>query len=188
MLREFSLPPPTPPVDLDGVPMDKILRHSRGFLVNRLSHLWGEFCRHVIVASALGGYRTVNGVLLGSAPQIGSVSDILTVMGVNSMTGPGLNWGDPTWTARRVSRIRPANRNQITLGIGSAPFDEFRCVRNFVIHSNPHTRSQFDSIAATYSLVHALPEDLLLHRLPGGATVMENWVKKFQMAALEVVW
>ena len=187
VLRDFSLAPPTPYVEFDGVSMARVLSHSRGFLVNRLSHLWGEFCRHVVVASALGGYRTLNGVLLTSAPQIGGVPDILTAIGATSMTGPGLNWGYPTWTVKRVSTIQPANRNHITLGIGSAPFEEFRCVRNFVIHSNPHTRSEFDAVAATYSLVGVLPDDLLRHRLPGGGTVMESWIRKFQMAALEVV-
>ena len=187
VLSDYSLAPPGPPVEFDGIPMGRVLKHSRGFLVNRLSHLWGEFCRHVVVASALGGYRTVNGVLLTSAPQIGSVSDVLTMMRASSMTGPGLNWGDPNWTVQRVSRLQPANSQQITLGIGVAPFEKFRCVRNFVIHSNPHTRSKFDAIAGTYSLVGALPDDLLLHRVPGGATVIESWIREFQLAALEAV-
>ena len=187
VLRDFLVASPAHLLDLDGVSVDVVLRHSRNSLVNRLFHLWGEFCRHVIVASALGGYTTVGGVFLVSAPRIQSISDILNTMRVQSITGPSIRWGDPQWTGAKLNLIGPANLQQILLGVGSAPYDEFRRVRNFVIHSNPHTRLNFDSVALSYSLVGVDPDGLLLHRLAGGGTVMESWVRDFQAAALDAV-
>ena len=54
-------------------------------------------------------------------------------------------------------------------------------------HSNSYTRLGFDTVAVTYSLIGASVDDFLLHRLPGGGTVMEGWVRDFQDAALDAV-
>ena len=187
VLRDFSLAPTTSLKELEGVPLEVVLKHSRSFLVNRLLHLWGEFCRHLIVASALGGYQTLSGVTLRRAPQIRSVSDILTTIQKPSIAGPGLRWDDPKWTVKTLTRIQPCNIHQITLGVGAVPYEEFCKVRNFVIHSNSYTRLGFDTVAVTYSLIGASVDDFLLHRLPGGGTVMEGWVRDFQDAALDAV-
>lgn len=187
LLRHFSITPLSPVTINEEVSFETLIRYSRGFLVNRLFHLWGEFCRHVVVASALGGYRTLGGVLLSGAPQIGNLDDILRMFNERSITGPRLRWGDPRWTVNNAKKIQPANLNQITLGIGAAPYDDFRRVRNFMVHSNPYTRSEFEMVAISYSLFGANAEDLLLHRLPGGGTVMESWVLDFQAAALNAV-
>lgn len=187
LLHHFLLFPPCGPMLLGNVPVSTLLPYSRGYLVNRLFHLWGEFCRHVVTASALGGYKTLNGNKLTGAQGISNISDILAIIKEASLSGPGLRWGEPAWTVRKANKIQPVNLQQITLGISAVPYDEFRRVRNFIIHSNPHTRSEFDMLATRYSLFGASADDLLLHRLPGGATVMEGWVRDFQIAALDVV-
>ena len=187
MLRDFLLAPPSPTAGLRGVSIDALLAYSRGFLVNRFFHLWGEYCRHVVTASALGGYRTLGGVFLNGAQGITCVSDILSAIKKTSIVGPGLRWGDPTWTVRHAKKIQPVNLQQITLGVGAVPYEDVRRVRNFIIHSNPHTRSEFDSVALKYSLLGANADDLLLHKLPGGGTVMETWVRDFQSAALDAI-
>ena len=187
MLRDFLVASPSPPVTFGEMAVDTLLGYSRGFLVNRLLHLWGEFCRRLVVTSALGGCRTLNGVVISIAPTIACASDIPKVIKEKSLTGPGLNWGQPHWTTRNVNELKLANRQQINLGIGAAPYDDFRRVRNFVVHCNPQTRSEFEVVAVTYSLIGVEPDDLLLYRLPGGGTVMEGWVRDFQSAALNAV-
>ena len=187
LLRHFLTMPPTAPVTLNGMTTDRLFGYSRGFLVNRLFHLWGEFCRGLVVASALGGYKRLNGVLVGRAPNISRPSDIPQVIKEKSVAGPGLRWEDPTWTARKVNQLQLNNGRQILLGIGAAPYDDLRRVRNFVVHPNPHTRSEFEVVAVTYSLFGVDSDDLLLHRLPGGGTVMEGWVRDLQSAALDAV-
>ena len=187
LLHHFLLVPSQWPAVVGDVPISTLLPYSRGFLVNRLFHLWSEFCRHVVTASALGGYTTLSGVHLTGAQGITTISDILSTIKVNSISGPGLRWGDPSWTVQKANKIQPANLQQIKLGVGAVPYDDFRRVRNFIIHSNPHTRSEFDTVALRYSLFGVSSDDLLLHRLPGGATIMEGWVRDFQLAALDTV-
>ena len=186
-MQEFSIVARSHADELDGVSLSVLLGNSRGFLINRLLHLWGEFCRGVVVASSLGGYSTLSGQRLRNAPQIGSLSDILRVIKEPRISGPGLKWEDPSWTVRKISRIRPANLQQINLGVAGAPYDEFRRVRNYVIHNNYHTRSQFDILSSKYSMIGVDVDDLLLSRLPGGATVFEAWVTDFQTAAMTTV-
>ena len=187
LLRHFLLGPPHRPVLVNNVSVSTLLPYSRGFLVNRFFHLWGEFCRHVVTASALGGYTTLHGMHLTGAQGIANVFDILSTIKMTSISGPGLRWGDPSWTVQKANKIQPANLQQITLGVSAVPYDDLRRVRNFIIHSNPHTRSEFNSVALRYSLIGVTADGLLLHKLPGGATVMEGWVRDFQLAALETV-
>ena len=187
MLCDFSVAPPSSTAKFGNVSVDTLLAYSRGFLVNRFFHLWGEFCRHVVTASALGGYRTLDGVLLNSAQGIACVSDILETINKPSIVGPGLRWGDPNWTVQNANKIQPANLEQIKLGVSAVPYEDVRSVRNFIIHSNSHTRLKFDIVALKYSLFSVNADDLLLHRLPGGGTVMEAWVRDFQSAALDAI-
>ena len=187
LLRDFEAKPDPAFEMVDGMPIEIALKNSRLFLVNRMLHLWGEFCRQVVVASAIGGYKTYGGKTLNSAPNIKRSSDVLRVMQTTSITGPRINWHDPRWTLQKASAIQPDNLNEITLGIGAAPYDHFRRVRNFVIHSNAHTRAEFNTVALGFSLLGVSADELLTWRLPGGGTVMESWVRDFQNAALNVV-
>lgn len=187
LLRDFLLAPPSQSSELGGVSVDALLVYSRGFLINRFFHLWGEYCRHVVTASALGGCTTLSGAVLKNAQGITCVSDILDAIKRPSIVGPGLLWGDPMWTVRNANKIQPANLQQIKLGVGAVPYGDVRRVRNFIIHSNPHTRLEFDSVALKYSLLGANADDLLLHKLPGGGTIMETWVRDFQSAALDAI-
>ena len=187
VLRHFLTVPSSAAVTLDGMAVDDLFRYSRRFLVNRLFHLWGEFCRGLVVASALGGYRRLNGVLAGSALNISRPSDIPLVIKEKSIVGPGRRWEDPKWTAGKVNLLKLTNEQPILLGIGAVPFDDLRRVRNFVIHPNPHTKSEFEAVAVGYSLFGVDPYDLLMYRSPGGGTVMEGWVRDLQSAALDAV-
>ena len=187
LLRHFLTMPPSTPLTLNGMATDRLFGYSRGFLVNRLFHLWGEFVRGLVVASALGGCIRLNGVIVGSAPNISHQSDIPQIIKEKSVAGPGLRWEDPNWTAGKVRRLQLSNAQQILLGIGAAPYDDLRRVRNFVVHPNPHTRLEFEAVAFRYSLFGVDSVDLLLHRLPGGGTVLEGWILDLQSAALEAV-
>ena len=187
LLNEILIAPPNPAIELNGVSVDKMLAQNRGYLINRLFHLWGEFCMHVVVFSTLGKCRTLNGSLLRNATGIANQQDILHKINAKSITGPGMRWGDPKWTAQNAKKLQPVNLQQITLGLGVAPYNDFRRVRNFVIHSNKHTRGEFNKVALAHALFEISTDDLLLHKLPGGATLMESWVLDFQIAALDAI-
>ena len=183
LLDEFLIVPQASPATVDANEFAKLIENNRRFLVNRLFHLWGEFCMSLVVASAIGGYRTLKGVLISNAPGIRHASDIPSVIKERSIVGPRIRWEDPVWTTGKVSLLQPANQHQITLGIAAVPFEDVRSVRHFVVHPNRHTKNGFESVTRKHSLFRVGPSDLLLHRLPGGSTVLEGWVQEFQIAA-----
>ena len=187
LLREFSVSSSHTPTLVEGITIDKMIEYTRRYLVNRLFHLWGEFCRSIVVASAIGGYSTLSGQIVTKAPTIQHRSDIPQAIRSNRIVGPGLRWEDPQWTSVRVDRLQLANAQQVKLGIGAAPFNQFRPVRHFVIHANSHTRAEFEAIANSYLLFDVEPNDLLLHRLSGGGTVLERWIREFQVSAYNAV-
>ena len=187
LLDEFFVPSPRMSIAVGELTIEKMIEYTRKYLVNRLFHLWGEFCRSVVVASALGGYFTLNGQIVSKAPTIRYRSDIPQAIKSRGIVGPGLRWEDPQWTSVRVDRLQIANAQQVKLGIGAAPFNQFRPVRHFVIHSNSHTRAEFETVANSYLLFDVEPNDLLLHRLSGGGTVLERWIREFQVSARSAV-
>lgn len=126
---------------------------------------------------------TLGGQVVSRAPNVRHRSDIPGAIKARAIVGPGLRWEDPNWTSKRIDRLQLANQQQIKLGIASAPYDDLRRVRHFVVHANRHTRAEFDVIARRYALFGVGPHELLLHKLPGGATVLEGLVRDFQNAA-----
>ena len=187
LLQVCLITPPSPPVMIDSTSVEGLITYSRLFLMNRLFHLWGELCRSLVEASALGRCSTLSGFVINRAPNIKYKSDITKVIGMSSLVGPGLRWEDPAWTSKKIDALQLMNGQQLKLGIASAPYQDFRRVRNFIIHSNSHTRRQFETVANRYLLFGAEPEVLLLHKLPGGRTIIETWVDEFQVAALSAV-
>ena len=186
LLDEFLIAPPATLSTVGPIGVDKLIQNSRGYLVNRLFHLWGEFCMSLVVASAIGGCRTLRGTLLNSTPGVRRISDIRRVIGVNPV-GPSSHWEYPKWTTDQVSKLQPTNEQRIKLGVASVPMEDFSKVRHFVVHPNRHTKVGFMSVSRKHSLFQVGPNDLLLHRLPGGSTVLEGWVQDFQVAAYNAV-
>lgn len=187
LLNDCLTSPPILPIMIGETPVDRLLLYSQGFLVNRLFHLWGELCRSLVEASAIGGYSTLGGHAITRAPNIKYKSDIPKLINVRSLAGPGLKWEDPAWTSKRIDTLQLANGQQLKLGIAAAPYEDFRRVRNFIIHTNPHTRGQFENVANRFLLFGVEPEVLLQYRVRGGGTLMETWVRQFQIAALNAV-
>ena len=185
LLDEFLIVPTSSsiPANLGAIESDKVIENSRRYLVNRLFHLWGEFCMSVVVASAIGGYRTLRGSPINSAPGIKHMADVQRIINVNPIVGPRSHWEYPDWTTGKVTLLKPTNEQQIKLGIASVPMGDFSKVRHFVVHPNSHTRVGFKSVTRKHSLFQDGPSDLLLHRLPGGSTIIGGWIQEFQIAA-----
>ena len=80
LLRDYLVQSPVPSLWLGNTSTDSIVDYGRGFLVNRLFHLWGEFCRILVIESALGGRRTLSGTILGRSPSVSRVSDIPAII------------------------------------------------------------------------------------------------------------
>ena len=161
-----------------------ILRAARLFFVVRLVSLWSEFCRNLVVTSALGRARTINGTIIPAAPGITSVHDISTRVKA-PLSGPGANWHWPAVSVGAANSLGVANYTQLSLGIGGADIAPVIAVRNFIAHpgalSNAEFKSQAKKMGAGISAQD--PDDLVTTRIAGGASVFEGWVSDLRTAA-----
>ena len=152
-------------------------------LINRLLVLWGEYCRNLVIASALGNAVTIKGTLLAPAPDVAEFSHIKAKLSGNSGAGPGTRWDDPEWALRQTNLLSPVNRDQIGLGLETAPVKDLKAVRNFLIHPNEHTAKNYRTLAQKLGYTSALPKVLLTGPVGIGSNVLESWIIDFQNSA-----
>ena len=169
---------------------DPIHRDGRAYLVVRLQHLWGEFCRELIVRSAIGGCITRNGHTLPRVSGVKRVSDIPKTIGRKELAGPGLNWEEPSFTIRYASQLHVANYNAISIGLSSiavANINHIKGIRNYIVHPNSFTHRHYAQIAAALGFRGLMPDQLLSQFLPGRVTMFEAWVSDLLSAAWNAI-
>ena len=161
---------------------------GRAYLLIRLQLLWGEFCRELVVRSALGGHETRTGQSLPRAPGVRYVRDIPNIT-KNPLSGPKSYWEDPAFTIRQAKLLQVANYNDINLGVGSIATElaNLKCVRNFVVHPNAKTAAKYMQMTRAIGFTKLPPDELLHQHLPGGVTVFDSWVDVFLTAAWNAV-
>ena len=167
---------------------EPVHRDGRAYLIIRLQHLWGEFCRELIVRSAVGGCETRTGQMLPRATRVKRVLDISTVTNVQ-MAGPRSYWEDPSFTIGLANRLQIANYNTIDLSIASVStiLTNVKCVRNYVVHPNRFTSLKYLQMTSILGF-KGLPPDQLLHQfLPGGVTIFDAWTSDLLGAAWNAV-
>lgn len=155
---------------------------SRLFFVIRLQTLWGEFCRNLVVRSALGQVKTLSGTVVANAPGVSALGDIAKITG-KPITGPGANWHIPTFAVNSANALQTLNYPQISAGLGSVNGSDLRSVRNYIVHPSELTKSQFDQTALNLGIIGAGPVDLISAPLHGGSNIFESWVLDLQTAA-----
>lgn len=174
---------PLPPSLAQRLLCTPVHEDARLFLVVRLQWLWSEFCRALVIDSALGGARTRGGRVLPRAPGVSRIADLRTLAG-KPISGPGANWHDPQFAVGIASRLSTANYYEISTGLGSANVDELRLTRNYIVHPNQVTKAGFDQVTRSRGLMRADALTLIAHRSAGGVRVVEAWVSDLQTAAL----
>ena len=152
-------------------------------IINRLLVLWGEYCRNLVIQSAYGNVLTLQGNRLSTIPGINGFSDLRAKLGVDISAGPGTKWDEPTWAVQRARQLAPANFTQINLGVGFAPIDPLRVLRNYLVHPNEHTKGRYQDLAIQLGYPGRQPNELLKSNLQMGQTVFESWIAEFQIAA-----
>ena len=153
-------------------------------MVNRLLVLWGEYCRNLVIASAFGNATTINGLRLVPAPGVITLAHIRATLGRNFGAGPGTRWEETAWVTQRANQLSPMNQTQIILGLATAPDQDLKLIRNYLVHPNEHTRSNYyNDLVPIYTRLRLEPYAFLTNRLQGGSTVLESWIADFQIAA-----
>ena len=171
---------------------EPIHRNGSAFLIVRLQHLWGEFCRELVVRAAVGGCQTRSGLVLPAAPQIKRVRDILGVtkqFTKQPFFGPGSQWEDPNFAIRQAKFLKVANIDQISLGLGSVTtlLGYLKRVRNFIVHPNIDTRSKYAQTMRILGFRGLSPVQLMNQSMRGGIIIFENWVSDLETAAWNAV-
>ncbi len=168
----------------ERVACEPMHQDGRAYLVARLQHLWGEFCRELVVKSALGGCETRTGKILPHASGVKRVSDVPQIA-KTPLAGVRSNWDDPEFTIDQAMRLKVANFNDIELGLApvSIVADNIRCVRNYIVHPNSRTSSRYAQTARVLGFSGLPPDQLLSRTVPGGETVFENWLSILILAA-----
>ncbi len=171
---------------------EPVHRDGMLFLVVRLQHLWGEFCRELVVRSAIGDCVTRTGVYVPPAPEVKRVSDLPTIakrFSKRPFTGLGAQWEVPSITIGRARDLQLANYNQINLGLSTVNFieDRLKPIRNFIVHPSVSSASRYDQAARSLNSSGLPPVQLLNRRLPGGATILGIWISQLETAAWNAV-
>ena len=183
----FSARLPQDPIQM--AVCDPIHRDGRAHLVVRLQHLWGEFCKELIVRSAIGGCETRTGQALPRVSNVKRVSDIPKAIGTQ-LAGPRAKWEEPSFTIGHASRLHVANYNAISIGLSSislANITNIKCLRNYLVHPNSFTGRQYAQMAGSLGFRGLMPDQLLSQFLPGSVTMFEAWVSDLLSAAWDAV-
>lgn len=161
------------------------------FLVLRLQHLWGEFCRELVVRSAIGGCVTRTGAYVSPAPDVNHVRDLPTItkqFTKQPFTGPRSQWEVPSFAMDQARFLQVANFNRISLGLSAVNImDYLKPVRNFIVHPNERTSARYAQAARSLNFPGLSPIQLLSQRLPGGVTIFGNWILQLENAAWNAV-
>ena len=167
---------------------EPIHRDGQAYLVVKLQHLWGEFCRELVVRSAIGGCETRTGQTLPRVPGRKYIREITSVVPELS-SGTRTYWENPAFVIKHARRLQVANHNQISLGIGSVSnsLTDLKCVRNFIVHPNRSTRGKYYQLTRSIGFSGLTPDRLLHQYLPGGVTVFDDWISKLTAAAWNAV-
>ena len=83
-------------------------RSSVLFDVVRLQHLWGEFCRVLILRSALGRFTTLNGQVLAGFQNVSNAADV-TRFAISINNGRRMAWHVPNLAVKVASGLSIGN-------------------------------------------------------------------------------
>ena len=158
---------------------------SRKYLILRLQSLWAEFCRQIVIVSAIGGRLTLNGQLLAPAPGIRGFADTSKVIG--PLDARHAAWHQPSISIQAAQDLQVSNYHQLGLGLSSVNLTDLSRTRNYIVHPNERTRRNFAQTARNLGLFDVDPASLVTTIRPGGATLFEEWIGDFQAAATNAV-
>ena len=156
---------------------------SRLYLIVRLQALWAEFCKQIVVLSAVGGLLTLEGNIVAPAPGIKAFSDTKRV------TDPleRASWHRPKTPIRAAKKLKVENYDQLSLGLSSVNVNNMFTIRNFIVHPTENTRRGYVQATRDLGLPGAEPESVPISLQKGGATLFEEWVADLQTAATNAI-
>ncbi len=164
-----------------------IHKDAGAFMLVRLQLLWGEFCRELVITSALGGCRTITGTVLGPGAVVTSLNDIKQVVD-NETQGRPPPWHIPRFAVTIAQNLGAQNFRQLQLALSRvSPVDDLKVVRNYIVHPWKRTRLAYVQVSRNLGAPGINPVTLLASRGKDGSSTFRNWVVQLQNIALDAI-
>ena len=165
-------------------------RESRLFCVVRLQHLWGEFCRELLVRSAVGGASTISGIYLPQVPGIKRAKDVDLMAAQIMNRRRFIEWYMPAYISKIAHMLKLVNQVQIIQGMNpDDTINDIRSVRNYIVHPTYESYQRYSNTAGKFGVFDPDPDILLSSSIsPGNVTLFEDWVIQLQEITLNASW
>lgn len=167
-----------------------IHKANRFYCVIRLQHLWGEFCRELIMRSSIGGVRVIGGTKLTRVQGVRNWKDVERIARCASGGRREIAWHDTERVVGITRRLSPENKSQITdsITVSDSPATEIRATRNYLVHPNADTWRKYNGTARRLGVFNSDPDSLLTAFVfQTDATRFEYWIIRLQEIALDAI-
>ena len=176
---------PLPPDSDKEYMCQPIHRDGKALMIIRLQLLWGQFCRELVVASALGKCQTITGTVLGAA--VTTPGDISRAIHRETRGKPP-PWHRPTFAVTMARNLRTQNSAQLQLALSRvSPVDDLKAVRDYIVHPRELTRLAYLRVSRNLKSPGADPVTLLCIPDRDGSSTFRSWIMQIQVIALDAV-
>lgn len=160
--------------------------------VIRLHDMWAVRCRSLVLSSATGDARSIEGNRIGRSPSLRRFQTGLDFLrrswatdykGVPKYLGPP--W-EPKWhtvndCVRASSLLKIPNESSITNALGAILcLEDLRKVRNVFAHNLPDTWGKYRMILNPSYYGSVAPADYVMQRRPGMGVLVYDWMDELR--------
>jgi len=164
--------------------VEEVNKYIRSFILIRLHVAWANFCRELIINSAIGGHNTASGILLSKGTAVTDWNSIRLTLQNQSRTYH-IPWHIAHHSLRIAQILGIQNYNQVSSALGSpSHIDCILAMRNFLTHPNEVSKMEYDNALVNIGINYRIePLSLLKTRVTGGASLFGLWVSELQNMA-----
>ena len=176
---------PLPPDPNNKYMCPAIHKDGKALMIIRLQLLWGQFCRELVVTSALGRCQTITGTVLIAA--VTSPNEIRRVVNKETKGRPP-PWHKPVFAVTIAQNLGTQNFSQLQLALSRiSPVDDLKTVRDYIVHPWESTRLAYIQVSRNLKAPRIDPVPLLAIRGKDGSSTFKNWVIQLQNMALDAI-
>lgn len=178
---------PLPPDPNNKYMCPAIHNDGRAHMIIRLQLLWGQFCRELVVTSAVGGCQTITGTVLGPGAAITDPNDIKRVVNKEARGRPP-PWHKPKFAVTIAQNLGTQNFRQVQLALSRvSPVDDLKTVRDYIVHPWESTRLAYMQVNRNLKAPGIDPVSLLAIQGRDGSSTFKRWVVQLQDIALDAI-
>lgn len=154
---------------------------------------WGEFTRHLTVASTLGGQKR-DGALVapaGTVATLQAAEEAVKEAARRVAEKQGLAfpvWHSPTFVVDIGTELGLDNLQAIQFAMGSTPApNQITTLRNVLVQPGKRTQDKYEELQAKLGMLNIAPEYMPRQLLNPGLPLFTWWIRELQSAAYDSV-